>query len=100
QFILFQGQVRPVIEVIENTLGALRPKSASIIAKRMGLRQGQPRKTLEAIGREFQITRERVRQIVENGLQTLSRNIKTLFPNLYPDIRHFVRAHGVISLDD
>lgn len=42
-----------------------------MIEKRYGLRNGEPQ-TLESIGKEYKITRERVRQIEANGLKFLN----------------------------
>jgi hypothetical protein len=98
--IFLQPEERAVMEVIENALTTLRPRMVSILVKRMGVAPGQPRKTLEAIGREFDLTRERVRQIVDKGLQIISRNVRTLSPNTYPSIRTFIRTQKVVSVDD
>ena len=46
------------------------PRTKEVIARRFGLKDGQ-RHTLEAIGQDYKITRERVRQIEESGLAVL-----------------------------
>jgi hypothetical protein len=98
---IFLGpQSLTVTEVIENSLARLRERHSAILAKRMGLSQGQSRKTLEAIGREFHMTRERVRQIVAAGLKLILKSLKTCRPDLYQGIRRFIRAHEVVSLDE
>jgi Bacterial RNA polymerase, alpha chain C terminal domain len=98
--IFLHPQMHPVVEVIEATFARLGDRRASILAKRMGLSHGQPRKTLEAIGREFHLTRERVRQIVDIGLRLILRDIKIHCPDVYPGIRNLFRTRGVVSLDD
>lgn len=49
-------------EIIAELLKELSPKEREVIARRFGL-GGEPVHTLEEIGRTFQITRERIRQI-------------------------------------
>jgi hypothetical protein len=56
--------VNEILEVIPNG------RTKEVIVRRFGLSDGQ-KHTLEAIGRNFGITRERVRQIEENGLSAL-----------------------------
>lgn len=46
-----------------------------VLEKRFGLKAGK-RHTLEAIGKEYRITRERVRQIEADALKTLGKNEK------------------------
>ena len=49
-------------EVIERELHTLTPREEHVIKLRFGLYDGKPR-TLEEVGKEFDITRERIRQI-------------------------------------
>jgi len=57
---------------IHKALDVLNEKERQIIALRYGLRDGVPR-TLEEIGGEFRLTRERIRQIESKALAKLSR---------------------------
>ena len=57
-------------EDIENALGALPERERQVIELRFGLKGEQPR-TLEEVGREFGVTRERIRQIENNTLKKL-----------------------------
>ena len=60
---------------IDRALATLTPREADIIRKFFGI--GVPEKTLEEIGIEFRLTRERVRQIKEKAirrLKTISRS--------------------------
>ena len=61
-------------------LGTLTPREASIIRMRFGLEDGTER-TLEEVGENFQVTRERIRQIEAKALRKLrqpsrSRNLR------------------------
>lgn len=63
-----------VKELVNNLLILLSPKEKHIIENRFSL-GGRPHATLEKIGREFGVTRERIRQIEKNALRKLSRNV-------------------------
>ena len=56
---------------INRALATLTPREADILRKFFGI--GVPEKTLEEIGDEFHLTRERVRQIKEKALYKLSQ---------------------------
>ena len=58
-------------EIINTTLETrLTEKEADVIKKRFGLEDDKPR-TLEEIGKEYNITRERVRQIEAKAIKKL-----------------------------
>ena len=57
-------------EVIMRELDTLAPREAHVIKLRFGLYDGRS-KTLEEVGREFNITRERIRQIEAKALRKL-----------------------------
>lgn len=59
-----------VSEDIEKTLQTLTPREASVIRLRFGLQDGRCY-TLEEVGREFNVTRERIRQIEAKALRKL-----------------------------
>ena len=48
----------------------LTPREAKVLKLRFGLQDGRMR-TLEEVGREFQVTRERIRQIEAKALRKL-----------------------------
>lgn len=60
---------------IDRALSTLGGRSGDILKKFFGL--GCPAKTLEEIGEEFNLTRERVRQIKEKAIRQLRNNSKT-----------------------
>ena len=57
-------------EQLCNILRTLTPREEQVIKLRFGLEDGRPR-TLEEVGRQFQITRERIRQIEAKALRKL-----------------------------
>ena len=57
-------------ERIEEVLRTLTEREAKVIRLRFGIGDGYPR-TLEEVGTEFQVTRERIRQIEAKALRKL-----------------------------
>lgn len=55
---------------IGDVLNTLNPRERAVIEQRFGLRDGTPR-TLEEVGRQFNVTRERIRQIEAKALRKL-----------------------------
>lgn len=60
---------------IDRALATLTPREADIIRKFFGI--GVPEKTLEEIGIELQLTRERVRQIKEKAIRRLKSSSRS-----------------------
>ena len=57
-------------EQLEEVLGSLTDREARVIKLRFGLEDGRTR-TLEEVGKEFNVTRERIRQIESKALRKL-----------------------------
>ena len=57
-------------EQLFEVLGTLTPREQKVLKLRFGLEDGRPR-TLEEVGREFDVTRERIRQIEAKALRKL-----------------------------
>ena len=57
-------------EQLEEVMETLTPREAKVLKLRFGLEDGKAR-TLEEVGREFQVTRERIRQIEAKALRKL-----------------------------
>ena len=57
-------------EQIEDVMETLTPREAKVLRLRFGLEDGRTR-TLEEVGREFMVTRERIRQIEAKALRKL-----------------------------
>ena len=57
-------------ESIEGVLGTLDEREAKVLALRFGL-MGETAKTLEEVGKIFNVTRERIRQIEAKALRKL-----------------------------
>ncbi len=57
-------------EQLEEVMSTLTPREAKVLRLRFGLNDGKAR-TLEEVGREFDVTRERIRQIEAKALRKL-----------------------------
>jgi len=57
-------------ELVEDVLDTLNPRERRVLQLRFGLEDGRSR-TLEEVGREFGVTRERIRQIEAKALRKL-----------------------------
>ena len=61
--------LNPLVLVL-SAVNALREREREVLSLRYGLNDGQ-KTTLDAVGKKFSITRERVRQIKEKALSRL-----------------------------
>ena len=57
-------------EQLIDVLSSLTPREQKVLRLRFGLDDGRAR-TLEEVGKEFQVTRERIRQIEAKALRKL-----------------------------
>ena len=64
------GRTRAAVET-RHLLGKLSPRERLVIEKRFGLDQHQSPLTLEEVGRELDLTRERIRQIESQALKKI-----------------------------
>ncbi|HVA96138.1 MAG TPA: RNA polymerase sigma factor RpoD [Candidatus Acidoferrales bacterium] len=68
---LFDSASRELLkEQVDQVLGTLSDRERRVLKERFGLDDGRP-KTLEEVGRMFQVTRERIRQIEAKALRKL-----------------------------
>ena len=65
-----------LVEAVEQALGELSEREQEIVRMRFGLDDGQA-KTLEDVGREFGVTRERIRQIEAKTLAKLRHPMRS-----------------------
>ena len=71
-------------EQVGDVLGTLSERERRVLQLRFGLEDGRSR-TLEEVGREFGVTRERIRQIEAKALQKLRH------PSLSRKLRDFLK---------
>ena len=64
-------------EQIDELLKSLTERERSVLCLRFGLKDGKPR-TLEEVGKYFDVTRERIRQIEGKALTKLKKSARSL----------------------
>ena len=64
-------------QISKKFLSSLNPRMRDIVSNRYGL-ENEKRMTLEAIGKNYDITRERVRQIENFALATIKKSIDVI----------------------
>ena len=87
-------------ELLNNLFMVLTEKEVAVIKKRFAL-FGQPKQTLEKIGKHFKVTRERIRQIESIALSKLKRTVRTTRLDEINDLaKATLRAHGGVMTED
>ena len=71
-----KAESRMLRELLLQVLDSLTPRENEVLLMRYGLRDGRP-KTLEEVGKEFNVTRERIRQIEAKALRKLRHPNRT-----------------------
>jgi RNA polymerase primary sigma factor len=72
---------REIRDMMEKVLSDLPPRQAEILRLRFGI-DGEGEETLEEIGKKFGISRERVRQLEENGIHQLRHEKQKFSPEV------------------
>ncbi|OGY30782.1 MAG: hypothetical protein A3C02_00040 [Candidatus Andersenbacteria bacterium RIFCSPHIGHO2_02_FULL_45_11] len=85
-------------ELTDAALQALDSRSRDIIVRRFGLGKDE-KETLESIGKEYGITRERVRQIEANAKKELTA-MKDLFVSIEKLLLNMFQEHGGLLSED
>jgi len=87
-------------KVLEDIFLVLTPKEKTVIIKRFSL-DNEPRQTLEKIGQEFSVTRERIRQIEKIALGKLRRTLEnTKLADVAHLAKELITAHGGVALEE
>jgi hypothetical protein len=90
-----KGITKKLVEVLPE-------RSRDVITKRYGLGLDTTKMTLEAIGKKYGITRERVRQIEENSLSSIRKSDQFLeYKNTFEELHNvIVELGGLLSEKD
>lgn len=82
-------------------MSSLKDRSFDVIANRYGLADDTDRKTLEAIGKKYGITRERVRQIENAALSSIrkSKEMEESQP-VFDELKGLLKKLGVVVEED
>ena len=85
-------------ELLGDLFLVLTQKETEVIKRRFAL-AGQSKQTLEKIGKHFNVTRERIRQIESIALAKLKRTVRTTRLNDVNELaKSILRAHGGVML--
>ncbi len=87
--------------VSKKLLSVLKDRSLDIISNRYGLGEDTKRKTLEAIGQKYGITRERVRQIENAALSSIRKSdtMKSESP-VFKELQELLNSMGSVVNED
>ncbi len=87
-------------DVLEDIFMVLTSKEKDVIVQRFSL-DNRPRRTLDSIGQQFSVTRERIRQIEKIALNKLKRTIQTSKLQVVNDLADkIISEHGGLLLED
>lgn len=78
---------------------SLSDHAREVFDRRFGVKTGEA-ETLDAIGRDFGITRERVRQIENAGLNIVRKNNKEVIDSVFVDFNNYFEQHGGLKHED
>ncbi|MEK7136110.1 MAG: sigma factor-like helix-turn-helix DNA-binding protein [Patescibacteria group bacterium] len=88
-------------EVTKRLLSVLSDRAQDVVTKRYGLGKNSTRLTLEAIGSEYAITRERVRQIENFSLNAIKKSEAYQgVGGIISEIKDIMESHGGIVHED
>ncbi len=87
-------------EIVEEMFMVLTNKEKDVIVKRFGL-DNKPKRTLESIGQQFSVTRERIRQIEKIALGKLRRTVSATRLSMVNEIANkIVAENGGVLLEN
>lgn len=90
--------MKDINKVIKTLFSDFNPKQKKIVNERFGL-SGE-RRTLQAVGDDLEITRERVRQIENQAVKSLRSEIKREFSDLIDVAKKTLQKKGGVCRDD
>ena len=94
------GMIKELDNFINSLLNNLEKRQREILIERFGFKDGE-RKTLQAIGDSFGITRERVRQIENQGMEKLRvQPVRERISKLIEPMKQHLASVGGLKRDD
>ncbi len=86
--------------LVNEVVDTLPKRTKIVVARRFGLKNGK-RETLEAIGGDYDITRERVRQIENDALKQLSREeVLSKLSQAFAYLEEHFKEYGHVRAED
>lgn len=94
-------QIGDYKKTIDGVLKEVPTRTRDILSRRFGIKRKGKRETLENIGKDYEITRERVRQIEEKGIETIQNSPKfSKLKGSFLKIKHFIDENGSLKKED
>lgn len=87
------------LTTIDSLLQDLDSRKKEILERRFGLKTGQ-KETLQAIGDDLGITRERVRQIIENTLAQIKERHGSILTTPFSMLEDYLRQNGGLKKEE
>lgn len=89
-------------QVTKKLLSPLSGRARDVVTNRFGITDGAERKTLEAIGKQYGITRERVRQIEQFALSTIKKSdTYAEFTHVFQELKDVIhKLGGIVAEND
>lgn len=88
-------------QITKILLTSLQDRSQEVLSQRFGLTPDANRRTLEAIGKSYGITRERVRQIESAALNTIRRSeIFQERQDIFEELKNIIDSLGSVMVED
>ncbi|HQB85124.1 MAG TPA: sigma factor-like helix-turn-helix DNA-binding protein [Candidatus Pacearchaeota archaeon] len=87
-------------QISTNIVSKLPDRTRDIISRRFGLNQESKKESLEAIGVDYGITRERVRQIEQDAIKKMQRGAEEEYQPVFDVFREQMISFGGIKKED
>jgi hypothetical protein len=88
-------------QVTKKLLSVLPERARDVLEKRYGLGKNPEAQTLESIGQTYGITRERVRQIENYGIQSIQKSpAYEEFQSVFDELKRIIDALGAVVTED
>lgn len=85
-------------KISASLLSGLGDRISNVVSRRFGLSTGE-KETLETIGKKYGITRERVRQIEEEGLSKIKPKAQN-YADVFEFFKETLKSHGDVEKED
>ncbi len=84
----------------EQVVHDLPQRSREVLRRRFGIESGEPQ-TLDSIGRQYGLTRERIRQIVDNSIESVKEAAsRDIAQKIYSSLEDEIRRRGNIMVEE
>lgn len=81
-------------DVSEKIIEPLNERHKEVIIRRFGLKDRQERETLEKIGKDFGVCRERIRQIEQMARKTIIKKNENILNEIFESFKRYFESYG------